>query len=366
MGKGGFQAAVMYVVCHMGLIFFLYPSRLFSAMETGHWIAIGLSYAVHIAVVLLYIQGLRFSKNLTVIDIFRSAGKTVPWIFLLPAFLYLVVAFIVTIRAYSEMLTLIFLSNTPLWAILLLLFLVASLLAWQGIGGIARTAVLLVILFTVPLMFVLYLSFQNVDWYYALPLIDHQQTFSFITDVEFHVSLFVYAGGFFFLGLLPPSIPINIKKMMLGGLLLLPMYLLSVYLPLLTFGQSTAELYEFPMLMTIDTVNVTWLMFDRITIFFLLSLMAFALLYMGVTLWILVTLSGKALPFIRAPYGLIGMTVVLYAVSLSIPDWDFLKQLQIWIIPLRLYIFIVFPVLTFILGWRLKHKSNRKAEVTSR
>lgn len=55
--------------------------------------------------------------------------------------------------------------------------------------------------------------------------------------------------------------------MMLGCLLLLPMFLLSVYLPLLTFGQATAELYEFPMLMTIDTVNITWLLFDRITIF---------------------------------------------------------------------------------------------------
>ena len=56
--------------------------------------------------------------------------------------------------------------------------------------------------------------------------------------------------------------------MMLGCLLLFPMFLLSVYLPLLTFGHATAELYEFPMLMTIDTVNITWLLFDRITIFF--------------------------------------------------------------------------------------------------
>ncbi|AWP28064.1 spore gernimation protein [Paenibacillus glucanolyticus] len=364
MAKGGLQSAVMYVVCHMGLIFFLYPSRFFSAMQTGHWIGIVFSYAVQMTVVFLYIMGLRFAKNQTVIDIFRSAGRVVPWIVLLPAFLYLVVAFIVTIRAYSEMLTLIFLSNTPLWAILLLLFLVAFVMAWQGIGSMARTALLLAILFSGPLLFVLYLSFQNVDWYYALPFVGHKQTFTFITDVEFQVSLFVYAGGFFFLGLLPVSIPINMKKMAIGGLLLLPMYLLSVYLPLLTFGQSTAELYEFPMLMTIDTVNVTWLMFDRITIFFLLSLMAFALLYMAVTLWTLMTLTKKALPFIPDPYGLIGLTILLFVISLAIPDWDFLKQLQIGIIPLRLYIFIVIPVLTFIMGWRLKNKANRKAEVS--
>ncbi|EFU41062.1 Spore germination protein [Paenibacillus vortex V453] len=76
------------------------------------------------------------------------------------------------------------------------------------------------------------------------------------------------------------------------------------------------------------------------------------------------TLTKKALPFIPDPYGLIGLTILLFVISLAIPDWDFLKQLQIGIIPLRLYIFIVIPVLTFIMGWRLKNKANRKAEVS--
>ena len=76
----------------------------------------------------------------------------------------------------------------------------------------------------VPILFVLCLGFQNVDWYYLLPVIDPEQTLHFLAKPDFLVSLFVYAGGSFFLGLLPPSIYISIKKMMLGCLLLLPMF----------------------------------------------------------------------------------------------------------------------------------------------
>lgn len=364
MDKSGLQATMIYLVSHMGLIFFLYPSDLFGGMETGHWIGILLSYGLHMIAIFLYLKGMQMASHQNVMDIFRSAGKVIAWTLLLPAFVYMIIAFTITIRAYSEMITLVFLSTTPVWAIMLLFILIAFLMAWQGIASIARTSVLLVILFTLPILFVLCLSFQNVDWYYLLPFIEHNQSFGFITNVNFQVSLFVYAGGFFFLGLLPPAVHISIKKMMLGVLLLLPMFLVAAYLPLLTFGHATAKLYEFPVLMTIDTVRVTWLMFDRITILFFLSLMSFALLYLGLTLWGLVTLSKRAVPYIRDPYLLIGLTIGLYTISIAIPNWDSLEHVQVWIIPIRLYNFLAIPLLTFIFGWRLKRKSNRKAEVT--
>lgn len=364
MDKNGYQATILYVVCHMGLIFFLYPADLFSSMKMGHWIGISISYGLHIAALYMYLKGLQWGGSRNVVDLFRSGGKLLAWMLLLPAFFYFGIAIIITLRAYSEMLTLVFLSSTPLWAIQLLLIGIALLMAWQGMASMARTGVLMVILFTFPILFVLCFSFQNVDWYYLLPLIDPQQTFHFLAKPDFLVSLFVYAGGFFFLGLLPPSIQISVKKMMLGCLLLLPMFLLSVYLPLLTFGQATAELYQFPMLMTIDTVNITWLLFDRITIFFLLSLMAFALLYLGVTLWVLVTMTKRAVPIIPETYLLIALTVGLFAISLAIPNWDYLKKLQEWIVPLRMYIFLVVPLITFIIGWRHKHQANRTTEVT--
>ncbi|MFG1732958.1 GerAB/ArcD/ProY family transporter [Paenibacillus sp. 843] len=367
MDKSGYHATILYVVCHMGLIFFLYPSDLFSGMKMGHWIGISISYALHAVALFMYIKGLQWAAQrnvVNIVDVFRSAGKYLAWIFLLPAFFYFGIAIIITLRAYSEMLNLVFLSTTPLWAIQLLLIAIAFLMAWQGMASMARTSILLVILFTFPIIFVLCFSFQNLDWYYLMPIIDPEQSFQFLAKPDFLVSLFVYAGGFFFLGLLPPSIHISIKKMMLGCLLLLPMFLLSVYLPLLTFGQATAELYQFPMLMTIDTVNITWLLFDRVTIFFLLSLMAFALLYLGVTLWVLVTLTKRAAPMIPNIYLLIALTAGLFAISIAIPNWDFLKKLQVWIIPLRLYIFLVLPLITFIIGWRHKHKANRATEVT--
>ncbi|GAB6930320.1 hypothetical protein JCM10914A_43030 [Paenibacillus sp. JCM 10914] len=359
MANNGLQATNIYVVSHLGLVFFLYPANLFAGMETGHWIGIIISYAVHFAILFLYLKGLRLAGNITVIDIFQNLSKVAAWILLLPAFVYLIVAFVTTVRAYSEMLTLVFLSTTPLWAIMILLSVVAFLITLPGVANIARTSVLLTILFTLPMLFVLALAFQNVDWYYLLPIVDPEQTFAFLTDTNFQISLFVFAGGYFYLGLLPKSITVNMKQILLSSLLLLPLYMLAAYLPLLTFGHATARLYEFPFLMTIDTVNVTWLMFDRITIFFLLSLMAFALVYLAVTLWVLTTLSKRAIPAIPGPYMLIGLTLGLFLISLYIPNWDFLKNVQKLIIPLRLYIFLVIPLLVFVLGWRHHHVKTR-------
>lgn len=181
-------------------------------MDMGHWIGIAISYALHAIALYMYVKGLQWAAHRNVVDIFGSVGKFLPWLLLLPALLYFGVAIIITIRAYSEMLTLVFLSSTPLWAIQLLLISIAFLMAWQGISSMARTSVLLVILFTIPILFVLCFSFQNVDWYYLLPIIDPGQSFHFLAKPDFLVSLFVYAGGFFFLGLLPPSIQISTKK----------------------------------------------------------------------------------------------------------------------------------------------------------
>lgn len=121
MDKNGYQATVLYVICHMALIFFLYPSDLFSAMDMGHWIGISISYALHAIALYMYVKGLQWTAHRNVVDMFGSVSRFLPRLLLLPAFLYFGVAIIITIRAYSEMLTLVFLSNTPLWAIQLLL-----------------------------------------------------------------------------------------------------------------------------------------------------------------------------------------------------------------------------------------------------
>ena len=53
--------------------------------------------------------------------------------------------------------------------------------------------------------------------------------------------------------------------------------------------------------------------------------MAFAFLFLGVTLWVLITLAKRAVPFIPQNFLLIALTIGLFAISIAIPNWDFLK-----------------------------------------
>ncbi|MCM3783751.1 spore germination protein [Neobacillus mesonae] len=365
MDKNGLQATIIYVVNQMGLIFFLYPSDLFAGMDTGHWIGILSGYLVHVAAVYLFVKGRVLAQNKNITQLFLGTGRISGILLMLPAFIYMFCAFTLTLRTYSEMLILVFLSNTPVWSVILLLIIVAYLFATYGISSIGRTAVLLIMLFSIPILFILCLAFQNVDWYYLLPIVEKNQSFSFLGNRSFLMSLFIYTGSFLFLGFLPKSMSINQPQIRWASILLLPMYLLSVYLPLITFGHSTAKLYEFPMLMSVDTINVTWLMFDRVTSFFLLSLMAFAMLYLGVTLWVLSAMIGVIRPLKKSrPIWIMFLTICLFVFSLLIPNWDYLKEIQAWLIPFKLYTLIVIPLLTFGLGWRYNHKQRLRRRHT--
>ncbi|WP_211745677.1 GerAB/ArcD/ProY family transporter [Paenibacillus sp. Marseille-Q4541] len=359
MDRKGFPAAVLYVICQLGLVFFLYPADLIGSMETGHSLGILLGILVHFLMITIYIKGLNLAKRKDVLEIFSNTSRILAWICLLPVFFYTASAFIITIRAYSEMLILVFLPNTPVWAILLLLITISCIIVLQGIQSMARTALLAGVLFILPIVFVLCLSFQNADWRFALPLVDRYQTF-FVSDNLYQTSLSVFAGGFLFLGFLPSSMDIRIRKIWYVNLLMLPMYFLSVYLPLLTFGQASAKLYEFPVLMTIDTLNITWLMFDRATIFFLLSIVGLAILFMGICLWMLGVMMKRAIPLIPTSYIIVGLTVVLFCISVAIPNWVYLRNFQTYLAPLRLYVLLGVPLLTLWLGLRLKRKNSRK------
>ena len=230
-------------------------------MDMGHWIGISISYGLHAIALYMYVKGLQWAHR-NVVDIFGSVGKFLPWILLCLALLR---------RSHYH-------NDPSLFRDAHLSILVEHAAVGDpvvtdihcfphGLAGMGDGEPVSCWLSCSqsPLFLFSVLAFKM--WIGIAPIIDPGQSFHFLAKPDFLVSLFVYAGGFFSWGCyrhLYRSAP----KMMLGCLLLFPMFLLSVYLPLLTFGHATAELYEFPMLMTIDTVNITWLLFDRITIFF--------------------------------------------------------------------------------------------------
>ncbi|MDF2836516.1 MAG: hypothetical protein K0Q63_2156, partial [Paenibacillus sp.] len=40
------QVATLYILVHVGVIFYLYPSNLLETMESGHWVAVLVGFLI--------------------------------------------------------------------------------------------------------------------------------------------------------------------------------------------------------------------------------------------------------------------------------------------------------------------------------
>jgi magnesium-transporting ATPase (P-type) len=169
------------------------------------------------------------------------------------------------------------------------------------------------------------------------------------------MSLFAVGGSFLFLGFLQPEIAYNQLKLRYASFAILPMLLVAIYVPLLTFGHSTASTFLFPFIMVTDIVEVNWLMFERTSLFFTLSMIAFALLFMSLTLWNAFYMVQRV---VKIKPVLVGVTIcfLTYVVSVFIDDWEHLERLLGWNTLLRLYIMFVIPAGTIALAIRHRGK----------
>ncbi|RIX59736.1 hypothetical protein D3P08_04285 [Paenibacillus nanensis] len=340
----------------MGLIFFLYPTDIIESVNIGHWLPILTGFAIHLAVIAMYMKGMSYFPRMDLVDGLRTAGNAVAIVLLLPVAAYLVMICVITIRAYSEVVTIVFLSSTPLWAIMALLLSISTYVAMLGIEAIFRTALLLFVLFIPLTVFILSYAFQNVDWLYALPVMDtHTATFAFVQERSFLLSLFAFSGGFLFLGFVQPHFRYKSRSILWSSLILLPLFLLSVYLPVLTFGQNTAEKFQFPFIMTVDTISIDWLMFDRISMFFLLSMITFVILFLATVMWKLIRIirfKWNAKPAVLIP----ALSVALFVTCMNIPDWKHVSDLLWWNTFFRIYVMVIIPAATIVIGVRYRKR----------
>lgn len=351
-----FHVVLMYVIVQVGLIFFEYSGDVIDSAEYGHWEPILAGFFFHFFFLLLYLKGLRNGGGADLIGMYRRMGTLWAAVLLAPVFHYLVMANVVAIRAYAEIMTIVFLANTPLWAIMLLLTLIPFYLASRGLKTVFRTGVL-VACFAFPLvLFVTFASFQAVDWRYFFPMFD--RSFSFLGDISFYRSCFVYTGGFIFLGFVQPYYTFRVRSVLIAAICMVPLLLSSVYVPLLTFGDTTAKTLFLPFVVTLDTVHINWLMFERVSVFFLLSLISMILLYIALMLWITAEMTHRFLPRIRKGYLLAWWTAAVYVLSSMIPSWEDVVRLFLWNNWSRFYIMIVVPVTVYALG-RRSQRGNR-------
>ncbi|MDQ6419011.1 GerAB/ArcD/ProY family transporter [Paenibacillus sp. LHD-117] len=350
------QVVTMYILTHMGMIFFLYPTDIIESVDVGHWIAICFGYLLHVTIIWIYMKGLSCFDRRSVIDIFAGLGKPTAALLLVPVFLYLLMVLIITTRAYAEIITLIFLSDTPLWATIALMLTIATFMSMLGIEALLRTGILLFALCLPFALFVLAASFQHADWHYVVPAIDRDSaSLSFVFSQSFLKSLFAFGGGFLFLGFVQPSVTYERRKIGWYSLILLPLFLISVYVPILTFGQNTASTFQFPFMMATDTVEINWLMFERTTMFFMLSMITFIMIFLALVMWKSTLLITSFFP-VRPLYPILVMAGALFVICMQISDWWQVERLLGLNTFLRLYVMTVIPVATLLLGLRHKKK----------
>jgi spore germination protein (amino acid permease) len=333
----------------------MYPTDVISSTDVGHWVPIIIGFIVHFLIITLYMKGLSYFPKKDLISIYLGVGKVVAVVFLLPLTMYLLMINMITIRAYSEIITIVFLSGTPLWAIMALLLIISTYIATKGVVVIFRTGILIACLFIPLILFIFFTSFQNVDWRYVFPIVN--ENFGFITKPSYYESFFAFAGGFWFLGFVQPYFSYKINKVQIASLALIPFFLFSVYIPILTFGQAAASTFHFPFIVTVDSIHINWLMFERTTMFFLLSLITFIMLFISLVLWSTIRIVSQCIPSINAIYLIISLSVILFIVCLMIPDWNNVKNLFSWNTYLRFYILITIPISTYYFGLRSKRRA---------
>lgn len=351
------SVSITYILCQAGLILFMYPTNIIGSTTESHWMPILLGVLVHFLMVWVLLMGLGAFPNQDMIAIFRQHGRGVAILLLTPVFAYLFMGGVIAVRSYAEIVTIIFLSETPSWAIMTLLLTLATYLASKGIESILRTGVIMFLLFIPLLCFILVASFQNADWRYIHPFFS--KDFSFLKSMSYFNSYFAIGGVFVLFGFLQPIVTFTKKSIFLSSLCIVPVFFVSVYVPILTFGQDTSSQFIFPFVIAVDAVNLTWFMFDRLTMFFLLSIVIFILIFLSLVLWMLVILLKRSVcQRVSSTYVLLGLSVCVLTLCFFIPDWNAIDTLFTWNTPLRFFVLIIVPVSVFLLGIRAKRKES--------
>ncbi len=334
----------------------MYPANIISSVPNNNYlIAILLQVTIHVGMLYTFLIGLNYFPGQDLISISQS-NKWMKILFLLPIFVYLIMTYIISIMLYAQIITIIFLDKTPMFAVIILIVCTSSYLAALGIKTIFRTSIVVAILFVPIILLTLILTYENMDIHNVYPIIS--KDFSFFMKKEYLNSFFAISGSFLFIGFINPSINFNKKKLLYNILIITPFYILAIYIPILFLGHNTAKLLVYPFVISLDTLDISWSMFERITIFFSLSLLTFNIIFIGLTLWQIITISQHYAKKINK-YILIFFFSLLGVCSyILVPNW---KRIQLFFnidTGLRMYIIFVIPLILYFMGRITKKKKD--------
>lgn len=348
-----------FITVHFGLIFFVYPEKIFESTSKGHWEAILIGCLFEVTMMWIYLRGLSSFPNMTIVQICKQVlGPWLSRILLIPMMLYFLATLVLISRVYSEMMTIVFLPKTPIWALLCFIFL-GLFAAWCGIKTVLRTSVIISVLFIPWIFAALSSSVTNFDIRNASPI--WNTNLDFLKHPAYYSSFFAFSG-FLFLGMIHPLFR-NVARsrkvfiLLIAGLF--PLYLASVYIPLLIFGQETVIQLQFPLHTGMDTIDMSWSIFERMTLFYTTSMITFLVLYSAVLIWIIAEMiRGIVVPLSNKWLSVI-ISIIAYFLSSLVPGWSETEHLIGLDTGLRAYSIFVFPVVIGIIGALQRRRINQ-------
>ncbi|WP_053375310.1 GerAB/ArcD/ProY family transporter [Paenibacillus sp. FJAT-27812] len=341
---------VTFFLIHLATILLIYPEKIIGSTKSGHWEPILVGFFLEWILMWVYLKGLAVFPKMDLVDIFNDLiGKWAARIFLLPLILFFFVDLSVILRVHAEMLTVTFLPEYPIWTIVLLVV-IPLYAAWKGIDTIIRSTIILFILCMPITVFSFITSFGNFDIKNSYPLVDAK--LSFLNSPDFYSSLFAHTG-FLFLGLIPlHKYPIlkKHKNIFWTYLSLLVFYFAMVYIPILIFSQETSVRFQFPTIISMDSIDISWIMFDRLTLFYITCTLTSVFVYASLVLWMMINVIQR----LYLPFSVTILSIILAAAVLALagflPTWNSVQSL-IWVdTQIRYYCILVIPAAVFAMG----------------
>lgn len=347
---------IAFFAVHLSLIFYLYPENMIKIAHFGQWAYILAGFALELLLLRLYLAGLAAFPGEDLTEIVRRCGIWSARILLLPLVVYFFMSYVLLNRSHAEMVTVVFLPKTPIWAILLVMLGIPLQAALHGLKAILRGTVILMAVVMPLVIFSLAACFQKMNLNFIYPM-DIDPFFwrkeSFLTGLLAH-------SAFLFLGMTAANSDFSlarVRRMLYIAMgALLPFLFLAIYIPLMIFAPGTIARFPYPLPSAIDTVNLEWLIVDRITMFYVVSTLSFIFIYTSILVWMITSMLGKLyLPFSKKV--LSGAVVfTAYLVCLWIPDWETIERFIYLDTPLRFYSIGFIPLLIYAIGLSKKRR----------
>lgn len=360
---GGYEMFAIHMLYFGATASFIYPSFLMRSTLGSYWIPIVVWGTMALFASWLYSRMLsQFHGEGLLAELKRCLGPVATGLICLPIFIYLILALVIMLRSYTEIITMTLLPTTPT-GFLNGMILAPALLASAGVMPIVRSARVFA-LFVVPLSIVLLLlGLSDLNWTLGIPWAR--------TNGDFLASNHFYAGSFLWMGFVVTALikPYSQKSAVVAWraygvalLCALPMIASYIYLPVLTFGRELSRQLTVPFVSKMDSVYHYWVIVENLGAIFVSMSLLYVLIIMALKLHAL----GNAMQtFVlarsnRLLYAVVSIIVLVAATVL--PSWRDLELVMGLTAGLRLYVMFVFPLLVKGLLHATRRRSHAELE----